>query len=386
MSKNSLIELGPPQLGQAEKDALCEVITSGWITMGDRVRQFESTFGAMHNTENAVAVSSATAALHLSLVALGVGPGDEVLVPSMTFVATVNTVLHAGATPVMVDIESVDRPHMSLADAKAKLSDRTRAVVIMHYGGYIMDLAAWRAFADEHDLFLIEDAAHTAGLPEAGQGSDAAAFSFFANKNMTTAEGGMVLLRDAALVDRVRYLRSHGMTSGSLDRVRGRAVGYDVVECGYNYRIDELRAALGLVQLDQLQGWNAERVSIIDAYRKAIAENLPEVTVPFDAQHATSGHIMPVLLPDGADRTDIMARLKAAGIQSSVHYPPVHTFSYFQDSMGALSLPSTEAFGMRQLTLPLHPKLDDYDVTRVVTELKAALFDTDTDTRKTGVR
>ena len=386
MSKNSLIELGPPQLGQAEKDALCEVITSGWITMGDRVRQFESAFGAMHNTENAVAVSSATAALHLSLVALGVGPGDEVLVPSMTFVATVNTVLHAGATPVMVDIESVDRPHMSLADAEAKLSDRTRAVVIMHYGGYIMDLEAWRAFADEHDLFLIEDAAHTAGLPEAGQGSDAAAFSFFANKNMTTAEGGMVLLRDAALVDRVRYLRSHGMTSGSLDRVRGRAVGYDVVECGYNYRIDELRAALGLVQLDQLQGWNAARVSIIDTYRKAIAENLPEVTVPFDAQHATSGHIMPVLLPDGADRTDIMARLKAAGIQSSVHYPPVHTFSYFQDSMGALSLPSTEAFGMRQLTLPLHPKLDDYDVMRVVTELKAALFDTDMDTRKTGAR
>ena len=263
MDKNSIIELGPPRLGQAEKDALNAVIDSGWITMGDRVHQFETAFGQLHQTdqEHAVAVSSATAALHLSLVALGVGAGDEVLVPSMTFVATVNTVMHAGRGPGLSSMSNrAVRPHMSLADAEAKVTDRTRAVVIMHYGGYMMDVAEWRRFADKHDLFLIEDAARVAGVPAAGNGSDAAAFSFFGNKNMTTAEGGMVLLRDAGVAERVRKMRTHGMTSVTLDRVRGRAVSYDVVECGYNYRIDELRAALGLVQLEELPGWNDKRV------------------------------------------------------------------------------------------------------------------------------
>ncbi|MCG8546210.1 MAG: DegT/DnrJ/EryC1/StrS family aminotransferase [Alphaproteobacteria bacterium] len=375
MAKNSIVELGPPNLGQAEKDALCEVIESGWITMGDRVKAFESAFSDMHDVENAVAVSSATAALHLSLVALGIGPRDEVLVPSMTFVATVNTVMHTGATPVMVDIESVTRPHMSLADAETKLTERSRAVVIMHYGGYMMDLSAWRDFADKHGLFLIEDAAHAAGIADTARSSDAAAFSFFANKNMTTAEGGMVLLRDADLADRVRTLRSHGMTSGTLDRVRGRAVGYDVVGCGYNYRIDELRAALGLVQLDRLQDWNAQRVKIIDDYRMTLAATTPAVATLFDDDHVTSGHIMPVLLPAQADRTDVMARLKAEFIQSSVHYPPVHRFSYFADMLGEIALPHTDAFGARQLTLPLHPGLNHDDVVRVVKALKHALPD-----------
>jgi dTDP-4-amino-4,6-dideoxygalactose transaminase len=362
-------------LGQAEKDALNAVIDSGWITMGDRVRQFETAFGQLHQTdqEHAVAVSSATAALHLSLVALGVGAGDEVLVPSMTFVATVNTVMHAGADPVFVDVESAVRPHMSLADAEAKVTDRTRAVVIMHYGGYMMDVAEWRRFADKHDLFLIEDAAHVAGVPAAGHGSDAAAFSFFGNKNMTTAEGGMVLLRDAGVAERVRKMRTHGMTSVTLDRVRGRAVSYDVVECGYNYRIDELRAALGLVQLEELPGWNDKRVAIIGEYRTALGASVDTMIVPFDGDHVSSGHIMPTVLPADTDRLAVMEHLKSEGIQSSIHYPPVHTFSYFLERFGEISLPNTEEFGARQLTLPLHPGLDSYDVTRVVTAVKDAL-------------
>ena len=372
-TKNSIIELGPPRLGQDEKDAITAVIESGWITMGDRVRQFEAAFADLHGAENAVAVSSATAALHLSLVALGIGVGDEVLVPSMTFVATVNTVFHAGAEPVFVDIQSVTRPHMSLEDAEAKVTDRTRAVVVMHYGGYMMDVAAWRQFADKHDLILIEDAAHAAGVPAAGQGSHAAAFSFFANKNMTTAEGGMVLLPDADVAERIRKLRSHGMTSVTLDRVRGRAVSYDVVDCGYNYRIDELRAALGLVQLGELPAWNDKRVSVTNEYRSVIGSDAGEIQVPFDGDHLTCGHIMPVVLPADANRLAVMEHLKGENIQSSIHYPPVHTFSYFSERCPGVSLPITEEFGARQLTLPLHPGLEPYDVKRVVSTVKEAL-------------
>ena len=202
--------------------------------MGERVRRFETTFAAMHGASDAIALHSATAALQLSLQAFDVGPGDEVLVPSLTFVATTNTMIHVGATPVFCDIVSETVPHVSLEDARRKLTSRTRAVMLMHYGGYMIDIAPWRAFADEHGLLLFEDAAHTAGMAGVGSQSDAASFSFFANKNMTTAEGGMMVMRDPERFARAKILRAHGMTSSTLDRARGRAVGYDVIECGHN--------------------------------------------------------------------------------------------------------------------------------------------------------
>jgi len=183
-------------LGEDEKLALAKVVDSGWITMGDQVRAFERAFAEEHGAVDAVAVSSCTAGLHLAMQALEIGPGDEVLVPSLTFVATVNSVLYAGANPVFVDIVSLDEPHMCCADAAAKCTARTKAVVVMHYGGYLLDGDLWHHFARTRGLHLIEDAAHAAGLDRPAGFGHAAVFSFFGNKNMTTGEGGMVFARD----------------------------------------------------------------------------------------------------------------------------------------------------------------------------------------------
>ena len=369
-----MIELGAPVLGEAEKQALLAVIDDRWLTMGDRVRAFERAFADLHGVDDAVAVGSATAALQLILAAFDVGAGDEVLVPSMSFVATASVVVHVGATPVFVDIEAGDRPHMSLDDARRRITPRTRAITVMHYGGYAMDLPAWRRLADEHSLLLIEDAAHVAGLTGAtGTVSDAAAYSFFTNKNMTTAEGGMVVVQDEARRQRVRLLRAHGMTASTLDRDRGRAVGYDVVECGHNFRMDELRGALGVVQIERLPGWNRTRVELTARYRTRLAEEAPAVGVPFDARHATSGHIMPVVLPEGCDRTAVMTWMRDTGVQTSIHYPAIHRFSYFSAKFGSVTLPHTEHFSRRELTLPLHPALSSTDIDRVVAALREAL-------------
>jgi dTDP-4-amino-4,6-dideoxygalactose transaminase len=370
-----MIELGAPALGDEEKRALAEVIDDRWLTMGPRVRRFEEAFADLHGVGDAVAVNSATAALLLGLAVFDVGPGDEVLVPSMSFVATASVVVHAGAVPVFVDTGDVTRPHMSIEDARRRITPRTRAIIVMHYGGYWMDLAPWRALADEHGLLLFEDAAHVAGLEGPGLVSDAAAFSFFTNKNMTTAEGGMVLVRDEERRQRARLLRSHGMTTGTLDRDRGRAVGYDVVGCGHNFRMDELRAAIGLVQIARLPGWNAQRVHLMGRYRAELAREAPQVCVPFGGGHRTSGHIMPVLLPSGTDRPAVMAAMRAAGVQTSVHYPPIHTFDHYRRTVPTGPLPHTEEFAARELTLPLHPALSPSDVTRVVAALRAALDD-----------
>jgi dTDP-4-amino-4,6-dideoxygalactose transaminase len=368
-----IIELAAPVLGEPEKRALAEVIDGQWLTMGERVRKFEQAFAGLHEVEDAVAVNSGTAALQLCLAAFDVGPGMEVLVPSMSFVATAAVVVHAGATPVFVDVEGVDRPHMSIDDARRRITDRTRAIMIMHYGGYEMDVAAWRALADDHGLLLFEDAAHVAGLARSGAVSDAAAFSFFTNKNMTTSEGGMVVMRDGERRQRARLLRAHGMTANTLDRTRGRAVGYEVVECGHNFRMDELRAALGLVQIERLADWNRTRRELTAHYRAELRREAPEIVVPFDPGHRTSGHIMPVLLPQRCDRPKVMAEMRAAGVQTSVHFPAIHQFEYYRRRYGETTLPNTVRFSERQLTLPLHPALNPADVERVVAALRRAV-------------
>lgn len=219
-------------LGEEEKAILSEVVDSGWITMGDRVRAFERAFACEHGFADAVAVSSCTAGLHLVMRVLGIGRDDEVLVPSLTFVATVNSILYVGATPVFVDIESLEIPHLSRADAVAKCSEKTRAVVVMHYAGYLVDADHWRAFANSRGLFLVEDAAHALGAEGVGTLGDAAVFSFFGNKNITTAEGGMIVARNPEFLNKIRQLRSHGMTTTTVQRLQGASAAYDVTTLG----------------------------------------------------------------------------------------------------------------------------------------------------------
>lgn len=360
-------------LGEEEKKALLDVIDSGWITMGDKVRQFEEAFAAAHGASEAVAVGSCTAGLHLILHCLGIGPGDEVLVPAMTFVATPNSVLYVGAEPVFIDIESVRVPLMSITDAAAKCTSKTKAIILVHYAGYVHDRERWQAFASDRGLMLIEDAAHAAGAPEVGQFGVAAAFSFYGNKNMTTAEGGAVIANLPGLSDQIRQARGHGLTTGTFQRHGATTKTYDVTMLGFNYRMDELRAAIGLAQLKKLPAWNDKRRKLTEAYRALLRSRAPDVVVPFAEMETSSCHIMPIVLPSRASKDDVAAILRDGGIQTSIHYPPAHRFSYYAARFPNVSLPVTEAYARRELTLPLHPNLEERDVDFVTRSLATAL-------------
>jgi dTDP-4-amino-4,6-dideoxygalactose transaminase len=366
-----MLFVAEPTLGEEEKRALTEVIDQGWITMGDRVSRFEREFAEKHGAGDAVAVSSCTAGLHLVMLALGIRPGDEVLVPAMTFAATANCVLYVGAEPVFVDIESFERPLMSMEDAAAKCTERTKAVILMHYAGYLPDKKLWREFAAERNLLLIEDAAHATGARGAGTIGDAAVFSFYGNKNITTAEGGMIVAQDPSLLERLRQMRAHGLTASTFQRHSSLGLTYDVTLLGYNYRMDELRAALGLVQLKNLEAWNNKRRILTELYHRLLTRDCPKLIVPFHGSNMESAyHILPVVLPPATDRKSVMSDLFKAGIQTTVHYPPAHKLSIYQERLGPVSLPQTEAFSVSELTLPLHPRLTEAHV-KSVTEVLA---------------
>ena len=370
-----MLLVGEPVLGPEERSAAAEVIDSGWITLGERVRAFEQAFAERHGVEDAVAVNSCTAALHLVLAALGVGPGDEVLVPSLTFVATANAVLYTGAEPVFVDIGGPDDPLIAIEDAEARLTPRTRAIVLMHYAGLMAPRAAWRRFAERHGLLLIEDAAHAVGIVGVGSYGDGAAFSFYGNKNMTTAEGGMVLMRSPEALERVRQMRGHGMTSGALQRLNARTPHYDVTMLGFNYRLDEIRAAIGLVQLSRLEAMQARRATLVARYRALLGDR-SGIILPRAPLGLSAHHIMPVLLPEGADRDATAVAMRDAGVQTTIHYPPVHRLTFYRERHPGVSLPQSEAFYRRELTLPLHPGMEVSDVDRVVEALDDALVAT----------
>jgi dTDP-4-amino-4,6-dideoxygalactose transaminase len=287
-------------------------------------------------------------------------------------------VLYTGATPVFVDIDSLDWPLMSCLDAATKCTARTKAVIIMHYAGYVAARDTWADFAARRGLLLIEDAAHAAGAVDAGTVGHAAAFSFYGNKNMTTAEGGMVIAADRKLLDAIRQLRGHGMTSGTFQRYSSRTVGYDVTMLGFNYRMDELRAALGLAQLKRLFDWNERRKFLTDAYARALNDRCPAVQLPFLhwrgwSERNASHHIMPILLPADVDRKRVIDQLGQSGIQTSNHYPPVHRLSLYRTRFPGAHAPKTEMFAERQLTLPLHPRMEEQDVRQVADALAHAV-------------
>jgi len=375
--------LSDTNFDQAEEQAVLDVIRSGWLSLGPRTSEFEQRFTEFVGADHAIAVSSGTTALHLAIESLGIGPGDEVLLPSYTFVATANAVRHAGAVPVFVDITSDIDLNLDPDKLEAAIGPKTRAVMVVHLAGYIAEMNRIGEIARQHDLFVIEDACHAIGATYDGDGElagrsagmlgDAGCFSFFANKNLVTGEGGMVVTNDQQVAKRARLGRSHGMTKSSWDKAKGRATGYDVVQAGYNYRPTELTSALGMVQLAKLPGNIQRRGELVQIYRQRLSR-LP-VVVPFaDRGDHGAHHIVPVLADRADQREPLRDALLELGVQTSVHYPPVHHFTHFQDCRcrpGELS--QTEDAAAREFTLPLHTGLTDQDVKAICQLLEQAI-------------
>lgn len=373
------VPLFDPDLGAAEEQALVEVIRSKWLTMGDRTKAFEARFAEEIGVPVALACNSATAALHMALDALGVGPGDDVVVPSLTFVATANAVRYCGARPVFADVASMDEWNISAESIERALTPATKAIVVVHYAGYACDMPAIMALARARGLAVVEDVAHAPCVAldgvHLGAWGDVGCFSFFSNKNMTTGEGGMVTTRRPELAERLSRLRSHGMTTLTLDRHKGHAFGYDVVALGFNYRMSELNAALGLVQLAHLRERNARRGEWVLAYRQRLAL-VPGLGLPFAAYRGEAAfHLMPVLLPAGVRRFDVMTAMREAGVQTSIHYRPVDTFTaYVQAGLGpSTQVPLSHLIGERVITLPLYPSMHIDQIDLVCLTLQRAL-------------
>ena len=348
---------------ERESRAVADVLASGWITMGECTQTFERQFAEfLGQGALATAVTSGTAALHMAVLALGIGPGDEVIVPALTFIADVNVVHMAGAVPVTADCVSLDDWNIDPTDVARKITPRTKAVMIVHYAGYSCNMDALVALCRERGLSLIEDCAHTPGATYRGQScgsfGDVACFSFFTNKNLSVGEGGMFVTRDAGLHQKGRYLRSHGMSTLTLDRHKGRAVSYDVVQPGLNYRIDEMRAAIGIVQLGKLAAANTKRKILTERYHEALS-SLMGISIPFTdhADSLPSYHIYPVLLNARNDRLAVIESLKLRGIQSSIHYPSFKEFTAYREEMGRYATPVADEISRRELTLPLYPTM-----------------------------
>lgn len=375
------VPLADIDFGPEEEEAVLQVIKSRWLTMGAVTQTFEEEFAAYVGSRHAIAVANGTAALHLACLAAGLRAGDEVIVPALTFVATANAVRYTGARPVFADIASEHDLNISPATIEPCLAPLTRAVIVMHYGGYPCDMPGIMALAKSHDLVVIEDAAHAVGSVldgrKMGAWGNIGCFSFFSNKNMTTGEGGMLVTDDDALAEKLHALRSHGMTALTWDRHKGHAWSYDVVALGYNYRLDEIRAALGRVQLGRLEHNNDRRRQLTALYREHLQELIPSVAIPFGSHRGTSAcHLMPILLPKGMDRTAFMEQMKAIGVQTSIHYPPIHKFSAYRNIVAQMSpnLGVTEEVAGREVTLPLYPTLTEADVEFVTRSVLESLM------------
>ncbi len=361
-----------------EYRAVQRVLQSGWLSMGPETELFEAEFAEYLGTKRAIALSSGTAALHLALMSIGVGPGDEVIVPAMTFVATANAVLYVGATPVFADVSGQVDFNICPLDVESKISEKTKAVIVMHYGGFPCRMDLIRDIAERRRLYVIEDAAHAPGASlrgrKLGTWGDLGCFSFFANKNMATGEGGMVVTDDDEIAERLKILRSHGMNSLTWDRHKGHNFSYDVITTGYNYRIDEMRSALGRVQLTKLERLNKRRREITRIFQDDMINRCDALSLPFlDADlDSCACHIFPILVESSGYRKVFMQTLKEQGIQTSIHYPPVHRFSAYRTRFDT-DLPLTENACEREVTLPLFPTMTDRDIEDVLEAIKRAI-------------
>jgi dTDP-4-amino-4,6-dideoxygalactose transaminase len=371
------VPLADVDVGDEHASAVDAVVRSGWWSQGPRVEEFEQAFARFCDSRHAIAVANGTAALHLALIAAGCGLGDEVVVPSLNFVAAANTIVQTGARPVFCDIRGGVDLNAGAAELEAAVGPATKALLVLHYGGFACDMGPVLDLAEQRGLVVVEDAAHAPGSTwrdrQCGTIGQLGCFSFFSNKNLAIGEGGMVVTDDDELARAVRLHRSHGMTTLTWDRHRGHASSYDVLAPGFNYRLDEIRAAIGLVQLGRLGAENAARRRIARTYRDAL-HGVAGVELAFAdriGEESSAHHLAVAILPAEVERDAVRQHLAAKGIQTSVHYPPIHRFAAYRGDPQAL--PDTDAIADRILTIPLFGHMSDDQLNAVVRALGEAL-------------
>lgn len=368
-----------PAIGDEEIKAVESVLRSGWITTGPQNHQLEQDFCEKFGSKHAIAVCSATAGMHVVLMAMGIGPGDEVITPSQTWVSTINIITLLGAEPVMVDIDR-DTLMVSAESVKKAITPRTKAIIPVHYAGVPCDLDALRAVADEAGIPLIEDAAHAIGtrykdewIGEKGT----SIFSFHAIKNVTCAEGGLVVTDDDELANRVRCLKFHGLGVDAFDRqIQGRKPQAEVVEPGYKYNLSDIHAAIAVVQLSRLEEMNAKRAELVALYREKLQDSPLEMLSVPEYPHLHANHLFMVRVDKnacGIDRDTFMEKLKQKEIGTGLHFRAAHTQKYYRERYPSLSLPQSEWNSATLCSLPLFPDMSNKDVIRVVDAINEIL-------------
>jgi len=364
---------------EREEQAVLETLRTGWISMGPKTVEFENRYSRMLGADYAVAFSSCTVSLHVAMRLLDLSPGDEVICPSLTFVATCNAIRYVNAIPVFADIKSILGPNIDPDDIEKKITEKTRAIIVMHFAGFPCDMERIMNIARKHNLKVVEDACHGPNVDYQGKKlgtiGDIGCFSFDGHKNMTTGEGGMLVTSDVDYSARARLLRSHAMTSMTYDRAQGKARSYDVVDMGYNYKYDDIHASIGLVQLEKLQADMNRRDKLRKLYVDLLRDE-PRLTIPFsDRRDFSANYIFTVVLNDSDkfNRERIREQLSEAGIHTSVHYPAAHRFQTYQDFTSSLHI--TEYVTDNLITLPMYFKLQEDAVTYITSTLKRILND-----------
>lgn len=381
MAEEPYIIFGSPIIDSDAMQAVTRTLESGWIGTGPRVHELENLFAQYTGARHALATSSCTAALHLAMVASGVGPGDEVITTAMTFCATANSIIHTGATPVFVDCQR-DTMNIDPAAVEAAITPRTKAIVPVHFAGRPVDMDAITAIAEKHGLLVIEDAAHAIESSFRGRKigaiSNITCFSFYVTKNMTTGEGGMVTTNDPELAARIKTFGLHGLSADAWSRFSDKGYKhYDVVFPGFKYNLTDMAASLGLAQLPHLEGWLARRATVWNRYREALSE-LP-LTLPAEPEPNTvhARHLYPVLVQDEAkvSRDQFLSEMHKNKVGCGVHYRALHVHPYYRDRWGFVpeQFPNAYFIGERTVSLPLTPKLTDAEVERVIRATRQVL-------------
>lgn len=391
--RNSFLPYCLPLIGDEEIAEVADSLRSGWVTTGPKVKRFETEFGGYVGAKHAIAVNSCSAALHTSLAALDIGPGDEVIVPTLTFCATANVVVHLGATPVIVDMD--ENFQMSAEAVCRAITPRTKAIVPVHYAGQACSLREILAIADSCGIPVVEDAAHAAGAEyegaKIGSHGHAVCFSFYAIKNMTTGEGGMITTNDDVLAQRLRLLSLHGMSRDAWKRyTEAGSWYYEVLEPGYKYNMTDIQAALGIHQLRRLDGFIRRRQEIATMYDSAFSD-LPEILLPRQLPGRNhTYHLYPIRLDANLlrlNRSEFIDELRARNIGTSVHFIPLHRHPFYRERYGyqQKQFPVCEEIYKGLLSLPLYPKMTDLDVADVTEAVRDIVAGQRTPAREKGV-